>query len=413
VTNWKARLARLALALLIAGGIELAAGFWPAPRERLEAILEILELHPTRIWTLRKDLDTRFMGAPLHTDHEGWRTDPAAPSGGPFRIYVLGDSLTFGWGVGDSQTWPALLQRRLGIPVRNASVPGYTTWQGMRVLHEVALPDRPEVVMLCHGVNDVSKLRFFGSDTRPDEEQRPQGELAVTGWNLLMSTNTYRFLRNRAFRSRDGALEGQVAFLRLSQEAPPRVSLEAYARNLEQMVAQVRAAGTRPVLVKMPLNLPLPPQVSSASRRHAAELFAQAGRLVQQGDSAQALVHYREGLRLDPLDRKHCWETYELGRKSGDTAAAEFALSLLRRMEVYQSSARHVQSNLRVDQVARETGTPVVDVEALFARFPGRPLFNDPVLDPYHPNATGHALIAEEAARLLSPEYLGNSHKPR
>jgi len=412
VIPWKARLAWLALALLIVAGTELAAGFWPAPRERLEAILEIFELHPTRIWALRKGLDTRFMGAPLHTDHEGWRIDPAAPSGGPFRIYVLGDSLTFGWGVGDSQTWPSLLQRRLGIPVRNASVPGYTTWQGMRVLHEVALPDRPEVVMICHGVNDVSKLRFFGADTRPDEDQRPQSELAVTTWNLLMNTNTYRFLRNRAFRNRDGALEGQAAFLRLSQEAPPRVSMEAYAGNLTQMVDQVRAAGALPVLVKMPLNLPLPPQVSPASRRQAAELFAQASRRVQQGDFAQATARYREGLSLDPLDAKRCWEAYELGRKSGDSAVAEFALSLLRRMEVYQSSARHVQSNLRVDQVARETGTPVVDVEAIFARFPGRPLFNDPVLDPYHPNAAGHALIAEEAARLLSPPA-GGPDPPR
>lgn len=405
---WKARLAWLVLTLLVVGGTELATGFWPAPRERLEAILEIFELHPTRIWALRKGLDTRFLGAPLHTDHEGWRTDPAASPGGPFRIHVLGDSLTFGWGVGDSQTWPALLQQKLGIPVRNASVPGYTTWQGMQVLREVTLPDQPEVVMICHGVNDVSKLRFFGTDTRPDEDQRPQSELAVTTWNLLMNTNTYRFLRNRAFRNRDGALEGQAAFLRLSQEAPPRVSMEAYARNLAQMVELVRAAGALPVLVKMPLNLPLPPQVSSSSRRQAAELFDRASSMVHQGDLAKATTHYLEGLRLDPLDRKRCWETYELGRKSGDPSAAGFALSLLRRMEVYQSSARHVQSNLIVDQVARETGTPVVDIEAAFARFPGRSLFNDPVSDPYHPNAAGHALIAEEAARLLSPRPGGH-----
>jgi len=403
VTPWKARLTWLALALLIVGGVELATGFWPAPRERLEAILEIFELHPTRIWALRKGLDTRFMGVPLHTDHEGWRINPAAPPRGPFRIYVLGDSLTFGWGVGDSQTWPALLQQGLGIPVRNASVPGYTTWQGMRVLNEVALPDRPEVVMICHGVNDVSKLRFFGADTRPDEDQRPQGELAVATWNLLMNTNTYRFLRNRAFRKRDGAMDGQAAFLRLSQEAPPRVSLEAYARNLTQMIEQVRAAGARPVLVKMPLNLPLPPQVTSDARRQAAELFAQASSLVGAGDFAKATTHYLEGLRLDPLDRKRCWETYELGCQSGDPAAAEFALSLLRRMEVYQSSARHVQSNLRVEQVARKTRTPVVDVEATFGRFPGRQLFNNPVSDPYHPNAAGHRLISEEAARVLGP----------
>jgi hypothetical protein len=93
VIPWKARLAWLALALLIVGGTELAAGFWPAPRERLEAILEIFELHPTRIWALRKGLDTRFMGAPLHTDHEGWRIDPAAPGAEASAYQAFMDNL--------------------------------------------------------------------------------------------------------------------------------------------------------------------------------------------------------------------------------------------------------------------------------------------------------------------------------
>ena len=84
----------------------------------------------------------------------------------PVFTVALTHGVTFGWGVGDRQTWPALLQKSLGLAVRNASVPGYTTWQGARVLDEVTLPERPRVVMLCHGVNDVSKLRFFGTDTK-------------------------------------------------------------------------------------------------------------------------------------------------------------------------------------------------------------------------------------------------------
>ncbi len=402
MSHWSKRLAWVLMFLLPVVGLDLAVGFWPVPRERLEAILEIFELHPTRIWALRRGLDTRFEGAPLHTDDEGWRTDPAAPQAGPFRIYVLGDSLTFGWGVGDSQAWPALLQGQLRVPVRNASVPGYTTWQGLRVLEEVALPDRPEIVMLCHGVNDVSKLRFFGADTRPDDEQRPQSKLTVGAWNLVMGTNTYRFLRNRAFRQRDSALEGQAAFLRMSEQAPPRVSLEAYARNLTAMIERVRAAGAVPVLVKMPLNLPLPPTVSPEARAQASTLFAQASSLARRGNTAQAAASYLDGLRQDPLDRQRCWDTYELGLGAEDAATMKAALDLLRRLEVYQSSARHVESNRRLDEVASATRTPVVDVEAAFARSPGQVLFNDPVRDPYHPNPTGHALIAREAARVLS-----------
>ncbi len=395
------RLAWVLLAVCIWLGAEQALRAWGPPPERLEAILEIFELHPTRIWTLRKGLGTRFEGAPLHTDSEGWRVDPRSLRADSHPIHVLGDSLTFGWGVGDSQAWPARLQGSLGMAVRNASVPGYTTWQGGRVLDEVTLPERPRVVMLCHGVNDVSKLRFFGSDTRPDAERTPQEPFLVASWNLLMRTRTYRFLRNRAFRARDGSTEGQAAFLRLSEEAPPRVSLEAYRQNLEGMVARTRRAGAVPVLVKMPLNLPLPPEISPAERERAANLFAEASRWLERGRASQAASALLEGLRSDPLDRERCWQAYELGRQLEDSALIREALARLQRMEVYQTSARHVESNRVLDRVAAATGTPVLDVEALFGRFPGTPLFNDPVRDPYHPNPAGHALIAEEAARFL------------
>jgi len=398
---WRRRLAWTLLVLLGLVGLDATLGRLPTAPERLEAILEIFELHSTRLWTLRRNLTTRFEGAPLHTDAQGWRTDPANPTNGPFRVHILGDSLTFGWGVGDAEAWPARLQQHLGVSVRNASVPGYTTWQGMRVLEEVTLPDHPEIVMIGHGVNDVSKLRFFSADTRPDDEQAPHSDLSVQAWNLVMGTNTYRFLRNRAFRQRDGALDGQAAFLRLSEQAPPRVSLEAYGANLTAMIEKTRAAGAIPVLVRMPLNLPLPPNVPPEARTRAAGFFARASALAEAGDAAQAASVILEGLRLDPLDRQRCWEAYELGLKAGDEATMKAALDLLRRQEVYQSSARHVESNRRVDEVAARTRTPVVDVEATFARFPGRRLFNDPVRDPYHPNPEGHALIAEEAARVL------------
>jgi len=401
VSPWKRRLVWGVVAVCAWLGGEQALREWTPPPERLEAILEIFELHPTRIWALRKGLATRFEGAGLHTDAEGWRVDPQGPPADLHPIHVLGDSLTFGWGVGDRQTWPALLQKSLGLAVRNASVPGYTTWQGARVLDEVTLPECPRVVMLCHGVNDVSKLRFFGTDTRPDAEQTPQQPFLVASWNLLMRTRAYRFLRNRAFRQRDASPEGQVAFLRLSEEAPPRVSLESYALNLEGMVAQARLAGAIPVLVKMPLNLPLPPEIPVARLERAGRLFAEASRLLDQGRTSEGASALLEGLRSDPLDRERCWHAYDLGRQLEDPVLTREALDRLQRMEVYQTSARHVESTRVLDRVAAATATPVLDVEALFRRFPGRTLFNDPVQDPYHPNPAGHALIAEEAARLL------------
>jgi len=40
-----------------------------------------------------------------------------------FRIVCVGDSITFGWGVSDDETYPAQLQRVLGVEVLNAGMP--------------------------------------------------------------------------------------------------------------------------------------------------------------------------------------------------------------------------------------------------------------------------------------------------
>jgi hypothetical protein len=55
---------------------------------------------------------------------------------GRFRLVVIGDSLAMGWGVGDDETFAAVLERRLhqqypgrDLDVVNISVGGYDTYQ--------------------------------------------------------------------------------------------------------------------------------------------------------------------------------------------------------------------------------------------------------------------------------------------
>jgi hypothetical protein len=56
-------------------------------------------------------------GLSLRTDGDGARVDPgrsSSPPAGVRRIICSGDSFTLGFGVGDDQSWPALLSRREG-----------------------------------------------------------------------------------------------------------------------------------------------------------------------------------------------------------------------------------------------------------------------------------------------------------
>jgi len=75
------------------------------------------------------------------------------------RILVFGDSLSAGFGIAVSQSWPALLEQRLqaggsGFDVANASISGETT-AGGRARFTAALDHfRPTVVILALGAND-------------------------------------------------------------------------------------------------------------------------------------------------------------------------------------------------------------------------------------------------------------------
>jgi acyl-CoA thioesterase-1 len=83
--------------------------------------------------------------------------DPAAPPARP-KIVALGDSLTAGYGLLESQSYPALLQERLDaegykFEVVNAGVSGDTTAGGLRRL-DWALDGDVRVLIVALGGND-------------------------------------------------------------------------------------------------------------------------------------------------------------------------------------------------------------------------------------------------------------------
>lgn len=74
------------------------------------------------------------------------------------RLVFLGDSLTAGFGLGEEQAYPAILERRLdeaGLPVEvvNAGVSGDTSAGGLRRIDWV-LKQEPDVLVVALGGND-------------------------------------------------------------------------------------------------------------------------------------------------------------------------------------------------------------------------------------------------------------------
>jgi lysophospholipase L1-like esterase len=88
-------------------------------------------------------------------------------------ICILGDSVMFGWGVRDDETFPALLQQDLDDNgyhyfVLNAGVPSYNLRQSLdRWRLDVAPTYRCSVIVL-NAANDVSLIDYYGSHWSPD-----------------------------------------------------------------------------------------------------------------------------------------------------------------------------------------------------------------------------------------------------
>lgn len=75
------------------------------------------------------------------------------------NILIVGDSLSAGYGIQVSQSWPALLQTTLtennsGYNVHNASISGQTTAEGLRQMDALIKLTQPKLVILELGAND-------------------------------------------------------------------------------------------------------------------------------------------------------------------------------------------------------------------------------------------------------------------
>ena len=218
-------------------------------------------------WSPRPGFSGEFEGKPVSINSLGLRgADVAVPKPRrQKRIACFGDSITFGYGASDDETYAARLAQALGsrVEVVNAGVTGYTSHQVLGLLRRVGGEVSPDVALFCIGWNDATK--------RPVDDRtyaRSLG-LAMEVEGVASYSYLYRAAKNLYLRraTREWKDPPRV----------PRVSLQRYRENLDAVVAFCRAHGTEPAFIDLPRRR----RVGDApfDRSYSAELRALASAL--------------------------------------------------------------------------------------------------------------------------------------
>lgn len=249
---------------------------------------------PVLLFALQPNQSSFTADQPVRTNARGLRGPlvayPRTP--GRIRVLVLGDSIAFGYGVGESQSVGARLGARLaarGVPaeVINSAVPSFNVEQEVAYLVTEGWRYRPDWVILAvcwNDINDKSGVRVTPEGWLATGEGKPAGgavRLAQTpeGYALrnaikrsrllYAATEGLRGLRERRSpddhsRFREDILEGR---------STPRVD-RGWARmekSLAELARQARDGGFRVLVVTFPMPLALEreyPRSSYPSRVH-------------------------------------------------------------------------------------------------------------------------------------------------
>lgn len=144
-----------------------AKGHWVYEKHSVHK--DIFEVHPYLVGRLKSNINVSNNGKTIKSNkqHNRWTGAPE-DAGQLIRVAILGGSTAFGTGVTDSESWPALLQQKLGNKylVSNYGMPGYSTAEAIIQMGLLVPEFKPHIVIFYQGWNDIRNyhIQELGAD---------------------------------------------------------------------------------------------------------------------------------------------------------------------------------------------------------------------------------------------------------
>lgn len=166
--------------------------------EARKAHSRIFEMHPYLAGRLRASVSVQEYNVNIKTTsfHTRW-TGGNQDDNNLIRVAILGGSTAFGTQVTDEDSWPSLLQAKLGkgFSVINYGVPGYSTAEAIIQMALIVPEKKPHIVVFFEGCNDMRNYHekelgadFYGHGMRQYENlglplfQNKKSSTFATAW---------------------------------------------------------------------------------------------------------------------------------------------------------------------------------------------------------------------------------------
>ena len=351
---------------------------------------------PDRGWALRPGYRGKVGGYDRVFDADGFLAvdsrqikDPAAK-----RIMFIGDSNMFGVGTPTNSSFVELVDSLVpGVAAINLAVPGYTSFQGRRVLDKYLPVIHPAMVVVSFNFNDKKyALPQLGHDSNESL------------LNIYRSSNTgMRDLRkNLEYSHLVVVLRKMLQSARLLPRPPEsirvdtmqiRVDPERYRENLRYMADKATKSGARVIFLILRDN----PLYTRPITAGIAQL--DSGQYENAIANLRFAVHEDNG--FSDVGRIYLARAY---RAIGESTAAENALiSTSVQTTIFGGRPLHLDSEYNdiMRQVASETGAEIVDASSVLMSHA-----ND-FTDYCHFDAAAHHrvghLLADKITEMLQP----------